>query len=176
MQHVPPYGSACTTTMLHLAENGSFPCPEATIPFSALLLSLRIRDQSKSLGPSISPLDTPLCFSRAASLSFLTVVEVERARSVLGQAHQRSAERQAGPPAAKPRARARPPGRPVRDEVVSNQTKRVRVPSLQQRAKSTRALELKPPRSPMYVMQFDGGSRGNPGPSGAGAVIFRCAV
>jgi hypothetical protein len=27
-----------------------------------------------------------------------------------------------------------------------------------------------------YVLQFDGGARGNPGPSGAGAAIFHCAV
>lgn len=30
--------------------------------------------------------------------------------------------------------------------------------------------------SSMYTLQFDGGSRGNPGPSGAGAVLFRCGV
>eukprot|EP00953_Heterococcus_sp_UTEX-ZZ885_P020748 11608-Heterococcus_DN1.PRE.2 len=27
-----------------------------------------------------------------------------------------------------------------------------------------------------YVLQFDGGARGNPGPSGAGAAIFHCAL
>ncbi|CAM9934478.1 unnamed protein product [Choristocarpus tenellus] len=44
----------------------------------------------------------------------------------------------------------------------------------------TNATAIGDPKPPVsaasmrYLMQFDGGSRGNPGPGGAGAVLYRC--
>eukprot|EP00903_Cladosiphon_okamuranus_P017808 g16389.t1 len=98
--------------------------------------------------------------------------EVERARNVMDQGHQHPSA-YARTPSAEADSTAGTPPRLSRGPSLSKQTGQS---PQSQRARSISTSVPEPPRSSSehkYVMQFDGGSRGNPGPSGAGAVLYR---
>ena len=90
---------------------------------------------------------------------------------MIDRAHQ-SASSNAGTRPAAAGSIAGAPRRLAGDQRSSKQTGRG---AISQRARSMSTSSPDPPRASKYVMQFDGGSRGNPGPSGAGAVLYRWA-
>lgn len=112
----------------------------------------------------------------SAPLSYSTAAEVERARNVMDRVHQRPSAYARAPSAEAESIEGTPP-RLARGAGLSKQTGRA---ALSQGARSMNTSLPDPPRSSNkrkhnYVMQFDGSSRRNPGPSGAGAVLYRCA-
>eukprot|EP00752_Nemacystus_decipiens_P017933 g16076.t1 len=96
--------------------------------------------------------------------------EVERAESVIDRHRAQLPSSDAWTRPAASGSITGAPQRPARDASLSKQTRRG---AFSQRARSMSTTSPDPLRSPEYVMQFDGGSRGNPGPSGAGAVLYR---
>ncbi|CAM9794264.1 unnamed protein product [Ectocarpus sp. 6 AP-2014] len=102
--------------------------------------------------------------------------ETEWAQAVIDRSRQRERSNTTEPPRA---AGTTAPPRPARSQVATSQAARTPSPrkrqQQQQRGISTSSAKPGRQRSTTHLLQFDGGSRGNPGPSGCGAVLYRLA-
>ncbi|CAB1119324.1 unnamed protein product [Ectocarpus sp. CCAP 1310/34] len=101
--------------------------------------------------------------------------ETEWAQAVIDRSRQRERSNTTEPPRA---AGTNALPRPARSQVATSQAARTPSPRQQQHQQHQRGISTsstKPgrQRSTTHLLQFDGGSRGNPGPSGCGAVLYR---
>ncbi|CAN0343310.1 unnamed protein product [Ectocarpus sp. 12 AP-2014] len=97
--------------------------------------------------------------------------ETEWAQAVIDRSRQRERSNTTEPPRAAGTTAL--PG-PARSQVATSQAARTPSPrQQQQRGISTSSTKPGRQRSTTHLLQFDGGSRGNPGPSGCGAVLYR---
>ncbi|CAM9385922.1 unnamed protein product [Scytosiphon promiscuus] len=98
------------------------------------------------------------------------VAVAERTPNVSPRSDQRH-RRNSGESVLGSRVVTRTPARPARSLGVMRQSGGMN--SSQRQTMGTTPSGSGPSQSSKYVLQFDGGSRGNPGPSGAGAVLYR---
>ena len=121
-------------------------------------LAREICGQRRVLSPSLQPLHTRILALTQSFAGFSVLVSADKDKDKAGD-HPHEARQVLHPAAASP----------------SSSSSSLSPPEPQRREEEERPSPSPAPATPAvdFLMRFDGGSRGNPGPSGAGVVIYR---